>query len=183
MKLFTVAFAAMFVYFFFPGYLFTALSTFNWISWIAPNHQVLNNIVGMNNGLGINPWSTFDFNVVSGWIQTSYNPLVIPAFTTFNLWVGMFIGMLFTVGFYWTNTWNTGYLPINTNHIFDNTGEAYDVQKVIDGRGIFDAEKYQQYSQPYMAAGNLSVYFWFFANYTSSQCPTSLPPTNAPGRY
>jgi OPT family oligopeptide transporter len=138
MKFFTVTFVAMFIWFWFPGFIFTALSTFNWISWIAPNHQVLNNITGSVNGLGINPWPTFDFNTISSWIQSSYNPLVVPSFTTFNLWGGMFIGFLFTVGFYYTNTWNTGYLPINSNHIFDNTGAAYDVQQTIDHRGIRD---------------------------------------------
>lgn len=51
-KFFGLAFLAMFVYFWFPGYLFTALSSFNWISWIAPNNATLNNIVGFNNGLG-----------------------------------------------------------------------------------------------------------------------------------
>ena len=30
------------VYFFFPGYIFTALSMFNWVCWIAPNNAVVN---------------------------------------------------------------------------------------------------------------------------------------------
>lgn len=59
---------------------------------------------GLTISLGINPWPTFDFNVISGWIQSSYNPLVVPGFTTFNLWVGMVIGLFFSAAFYWTNT-------------------------------------------------------------------------------
>lgn len=43
-------------WYFFPGFIWTSLSTFNWISWIAPNNTTLNNLVGSNNGLGINPW-------------------------------------------------------------------------------------------------------------------------------
>lgn len=65
---------------------------------------------------------------------------------------------------------NTGYLPINDNHIFDNTGSRFNVSRVIDDRGILDVAKYQTYSQPYLSAGNLAVYFWFFANYTASEC-------------
>ncbi|KAK6906266.1 OPT family small oligopeptide transporter [Kwoniella mangroviensis CBS 8507] len=163
MKLFGVAFAAMFVWFWLPGFLFTALSTFNWISWISPNSVSLNNIVGFNNGLGLNPFPTFDFNVLTAY---GFNPLVVPAFGTINQFIGMFATFFMIVGFYWSNVWNTGYLPINSNHVFDNTGSAFDVQKVIDDRGIFDAAKYQTYSQPWMAAGNLVVYFWFFAQYT-----------------
>ncbi|WVW80593.1 OPT family small oligopeptide transporter [Kwoniella bestiolae CBS 10118] len=162
MKLFAVAFAAMFVWFWFPGFLFTALSSFNWISWISPNNVSLNNIVGFNNGLGVNPWPTFDFNVLTAY---DFNPLVVPAFGTINQFIGMVIALFMIVAWYWSNTWHTGYLPINSNHVFDNAGKAFNVQKVIDHRGIFDAAKYQTYSQPWMAAGNLVVYFWFFAQY------------------
>ncbi|WWC63248.1 OPT family small oligopeptide transporter [Kwoniella dejecticola CBS 10117] len=161
-KFFAVAFAAMFVWFWFPGFLFTALSTFNWISWISPNNMTLNNIVGSVNGLGLNPWPTFDFNVLNAY---GWNPLVVPAFGTINQFAGAMVAFFMIVGFYWSNIWNTAYLPINSNHVFDNTGSAFDVQKVIDDRGIFDAAKYQTYSQPWMAAGNLVIYFWFFAQY------------------
>ena len=94
MKLFTVAFAAMFVWFWIVGFLFPALSTFNWISWIAPLNVNLNLITGSVNGLvstsaletlphsmadadivrkGLNPWPTFDFNNL-----TAYGELLLP---------------------------------------------------------------------------------------------------------
>ncbi|WVR08745.1 OPT family small oligopeptide transporter [Kwoniella sp. DSM 27419] len=165
MKFFMVMFIAMFVWFWFPGFIFTALSSFNWISWIAPDNVNLNAIVGFNNGLGVNPIPTFDFNVLTAY---GFNPLVIPAFATLNQFAGMIISGFMIVGFYWSNTWNTGYLPINSNHVFDNKGKAFNVQKVIDSRGIFDAAKYQTYSQPWMCAGNLVIYFWFFAQYAST---------------
>jgi hypothetical protein len=34
------------------------------MSWIAPNNQVYNNVVGSVNGLGYNPIPTFDWNVL-----------------------------------------------------------------------------------------------------------------------
>jgi hypothetical protein len=34
------------------------------MSWIAPNNQVYNNVVGSVNGLGYNPVPTFDWNVL-----------------------------------------------------------------------------------------------------------------------
>lgn len=36
-KFFMWAFGAMFVYFWFPNYLFEALTFFSWMTWIAPN--------------------------------------------------------------------------------------------------------------------------------------------------
>ncbi len=72
---------------------------------------------------------------------------------------------------YWwfTNAYNTSYLPINSNKVFDNTGANYNVTKVLNSAGLFDAAKYQLYSQPYMAAGNLVIYFWFMAIYSCSE--------------
>jgi len=57
------------------------------MSWIAPTNQVFNNIVGSNNGLGLNPWPTFDWNIAT----TQFIPLVIPLFTVLNYFGGMFL--------------------------------------------------------------------------------------------
>lgn len=44
---------SMFFYYWLPGYLFTALSTFNWMTWIAPNNLTLAILTGSNLGLGL----------------------------------------------------------------------------------------------------------------------------------
>ena len=43
----------IFVYFWFPNYLFTALTYFSWMTWIAPTNLNLNTLTGMQNGLGV----------------------------------------------------------------------------------------------------------------------------------
>lgn len=43
----------MFIYYWLPGYLFTALSTFNWMTWIAPNNLTLAILTGSSLGLGL----------------------------------------------------------------------------------------------------------------------------------
>lgn len=75
--------------------------------------------------------------------------------------------------FWWTNAYNTAYLPINSNRTYDNTGKSYKVQKVLDSKGQFDFAKFNQYSEPWMSAGKLVLYFWFFAAYTASKCSSS----------
>lgn len=50
--------------------IFEALSQFNWITWIAPQNVNLAAITGSMSGLGLNPWSTFDWNI-SEWQKTS----------------------------------------------------------------------------------------------------------------
>lgn len=74
------------------------------------------------------------------------------------------------IGFWYTNAYNTGYLPINANRVFDNKGKSFQVRKILNEHGNLDFAKYNQYSEPWMAAGNLIVYFWFFASYTASEC-------------
>lgn len=79
----------------------------------------------------------------------------------------MFIGGLIILGVWYTNTWNTGYLPINTNRIYDHFGQIYNVSRTIDSRGMYDDAKYKDYSAPYMSAANSLVYGFFFAAYSA----------------
>lgn len=47
----------------FPGYLFQALSYFNWMTWINPTNVVLAVVTGSVCGLGINPLNSFDVSL------------------------------------------------------------------------------------------------------------------------
>lgn len=76
--------------------------------------------------------------------------------------------MFVILGVWYTNIYNTGYLPINSNKVFDHFGEYYNVTRTLDERGLFDAAKYAAYSPAYMAAGNLVVYAFFFAIYSAT---------------
>lgn len=73
LRFFSYVFAGSFLYYFLPGFIFTALSTFTFICWMAPHNTVVNQIFGFNSGLGISP-ITFD------WAMIAYNgsPLATP---------------------------------------------------------------------------------------------------------
>lgn len=93
---------------------------------------------------------------------------MVPAFSTFNKVLGMFIWGLIILGVYFTNTWNTGYLPIVSNRVFDHFGERYNVSRVLDERGMYDHDKYMSYSAAYLGAANTVVYAAFFGIYTAA---------------
>jgi OPT oligopeptide transporter protein len=57
-RFFMLCFGAMFLYFWIPNFLFTAIRSFNWMTWIAPNNFNLAMVTGFWGGLGINPWAT-----------------------------------------------------------------------------------------------------------------------------
>lgn len=142
LRCFTIAFVAMFIYFWFPDYIFQALSIFSWMVWIAPNNINLATICGMQNGMGINPIPTFDWNVLT--YDQGQSPLVLPFFFWWNSFVGLLVCGFVILGFWYTNIFNTSYLPINTPRVFDHFGEYYNVTRAIDDRGIFDAAKYEK---------------------------------------
>lgn len=52
---------------------------------------------------------------------------------------------------YFTNTWNTAYLPVNSPRTFTNTGAPYDITQVVTN-GLFDVEKYRNYSPVFLSA-------------------------------
>lgn len=81
------------------GYLFTGLSIFSFICWIAPTKPVVNQLFGVATGLGMSG-ITFD------WAQISYtgSPLVVPWFAAVNIFVGFLIIYWFLVPImYYTN--------------------------------------------------------------------------------
>lgn len=49
---------------------------------------------------------------------------------------------------YYSNTWDSAYLPIQSNSIFDDMGKTYNVSKVIDKADnfSFNETKYNNYS-------------------------------------
>jgi OPT oligopeptide transporter protein len=63
-KFFGIVLLCSFTWYWLPGYLFTALSMFNWICWIAPTNPTVNALFGTSSGLGLGIL-TFDWSMVS----------------------------------------------------------------------------------------------------------------------
>ncbi|KID94668.1 oligopeptide transporter protein, partial [Metarhizium majus ARSEF 297] len=161
-KFFFIVFGAMFVYFWLPDYLFPALSLFAWMTWIAPDNFNLNAVTGSQMGLGFNPVSTFDWNVLSTYSQ----PLAYPFFAFSQQFMGTVLGGCIIVALYYTNVQWTSYLPINSSGIFDNTGSPYNITKVANpDTGALNEADFEAYSPAFYSAGNLLLYGAFFAFY------------------
>ncbi|KAK9357512.1 OPT oligopeptide transporter protein-domain-containing protein [Lipomyces starkeyi] len=161
-KFFFITFTCMFFYFFIPDYLFPALSTFNWITWIAPKNKILAFVTGSKIGMGFNPWPTFDWSVIN------YSaPLVLPFFSGANRYFGTILGAIVLIAMYWSNYKFTGYMPPNTSDVYDRTGEVFNLSRVIVN-GVLDEDRYRQYSPPYISAGNLMYLAAVYATYTLS---------------
>ncbi|CAK3793603.1 small oligopeptide transporter [Lecanosticta acicola] len=163
LRFFMVVMVCAFVWYWFPGLIFVGLSYFTWICWIAPNNIVVNQLFGMQTGLGLFPL-TFD------WSQIAYNtnPLLSPSWAAINVFGGFaFFFWIVVPGIYYTNTWYTAYLPMMDANVYDNTGSSYNVTKVLASTGTLDPVAYASYSAPYLPATYAFVYGLSFASITA----------------
>ncbi|KAJ9236200.1 hypothetical protein DTO207G8_3212 [Paecilomyces variotii] len=155
---------AAFAWYWFPGLIFTALSYFTWVCWIAPKNLIVNHLFGMQTGLGLSP-ITFD------WSMVAYNtdPLLSPAWAALNVFAGFVVFFwIITPILYYTNTWFTAYLPLMTADVYDRTGQVYDTSRVVGPDNSLDVEAYKRYSPPYLPATFAFVYGLSFASITAA---------------
>ena len=101
---FIIVFLGSFLFFFLPGafffscsqsreltvyaagYLFQALSIFSFICWAAPNNVVVNQLFGVQSGLGMS-FLTFDWTQIT-WLDS---PLMFPWWAQLNVFVGFIL--------------------------------------------------------------------------------------------
>ncbi|KAK0566473.1 hypothetical protein OC844_000696 [Tilletia horrida] len=161
-RFFLYAFIGAFCWYWFPGYIFTGLSVFNWACWIAPNNIKLNQLMGTQSGLGMGIL-TFD------WSQIAYNgsPLVTPWFTEAQTLFSLFFFFWFLTPILYYSGFKYGnYLPMLSNHVFDRFGERYQVKKLLTPDGTFNATAYNEYSQQYLPTPFMLAYGLSFATVT-----------------
>ncbi|KAI5968950.1 hypothetical protein KGF57_000065 [Candida theae] len=158
-NLFFIVAAVSFIYFWVPDYLFTSISQFNWMTWIKPDNFNLALATGSYGGLGVNPIPSLDFNVIGT------DGFYYPFYSTVIGYAGLVVSMFAVIGVYYSNTSWTSYLPINSQYLYSNTGELYDVKSLVNEKSLFDDKKYQEIGPPFYSAGNLVVYGAFFALY------------------
>ena len=70
---------------FLPNYLFTALSSFSWVCWIAPNNVKLNQLFGVTHGLAMGV-ITFDWGQIIGF---NGSPLANPWWSAANIGIAL----------------------------------------------------------------------------------------------
>ena len=83
--------------------------------------------------------------------QISYigSPLVVPTWAILNVLASVVFWIyIVTPALYYSNTWLSAYLPLQSNSIFDRTAKVYNVSRVVNkGDGFtFDPTKYEAYS-------------------------------------
>ncbi|WRT70010.1 OPT family small oligopeptide transporter [Kwoniella shivajii] len=154
----------MFGWSFFPSYLFTALSNFDWVTWIKPTSQVINLLFGYQTGAGMSIL-TFDW----GMMAAVNNPLATPWWVIGNV-LGGFLFFIWFLGpiLYYSNIFYAKYLPFSSARVFDNTASTYNVTKIVREDATLDVAAYDGYSPVYMTVTSALSYGMNFAAITST---------------
>ncbi|KAG5645321.1 hypothetical protein DXG03_006510 [Asterophora parasitica] len=163
-RFFLYAFIVSGVWYVFPNYLFSALSYFSWVCWIAPDNIPVNQMFGYVHGLGMS-LITFD------WAQIAYigSPLATPWWAEANIAVGfVFFFWILTPILHYTNTWESKYMPISSRGSFDNRGKHYNVSKIINPDSTFNQEGYSAYSPLFLSTTFAISYGLSFASITAT---------------
>lgn len=160
---FLLVFLAAFVWHWFPSFIFTGLSYFNFILWGSKtrNNFIVNFIFGVSGGIGAIP-ITFDYTQVSQAMSGSVftTPYWVVANTYASVWL-FFIVLLPIL--YFTNTWDAKYLPVISTSTFDNKQKKYDVNSILKPNFVIDQEKYKNYSPLFVPFSYLLSYALNFA--------------------
>ncbi|KAI9171039.1 Glutathione transporter 1 [Paramyrothecium foliicola] len=158
-RFFYIVWIGAFVFYFLPGLLMPALSYFNVVTWFAPKNVVLANLFGVASGLGLFPL-TFD------WAQITYvgSPLLVPFWAAVNVVGGLAIIMwIIAPILYYSNFLFSAYMPILSAAVFDNTGNVYDVSRILTSDYVFDRVAYQKYSRVFLPVTYMLSYGMQFA--------------------
>ncbi|PPQ95410.1 hypothetical protein CVT26_008256 [Gymnopilus dilepis] len=149
-RFFLYAFVAAIVWYIIPGYLFQALSVFSWVCWIWPDNIKVNQLFGYHSGLGFS-LLTLDWNQIA----------FIGRWAEANVMIGFFFFYWFlTPVLYYKNVWNSQFMPISSNSIYDNTGLQYNITHVyIKQTASFNLTAYQEYSPLYLPPKMKSILY------------------------
>ncbi|KAG0029015.1 hypothetical protein BGZ81_004207 [Podila clonocystis] len=140
-KFFCVAALGMFLYSWFPTFIFPVMASISWVCWINPKSQILSQIGGAG-GLGVGAIS-LDWNTIISYLGS---PLIVPWWAQVNIGIGFFlIAWVMVPIAYYTNLWNAKQFPIVTPELFKLDGSPYDTLAILDEDGVLDENKYAEY--------------------------------------
>ncbi|KAK7065013.1 sexual differentiation process protein isp4 [Favolaschia claudopus] len=163
-RFFVYAFLGSFFWYFFPGYIFQALSYFSWVTWIRPNNATIAQLFGYFHGMGMSV-VTFDWN------QITYigSPLATPWWAEANIFAGfVFFYWFLTPVLYFTNTWFGKFMPISSRTSYDNQMQTYDVKRILTADNTVDLDAYHKYSPLFLSTTFAISYGLSFASITAT---------------
>ncbi|KAL4920746.1 OPT oligopeptide transporter protein-domain-containing protein [Aspergillus aurantiobrunneus] len=159
-RMFLYAMIGSFTWYWFPGYIAPFLSVFAWVTWIKPQNPVINQLFGGWTGLSLIPM-TFDWTQISGF---NFSPLISPWHGIANTLIGLVIFFwIVTPAIHYSGAHYAKYLPISDSNSYDNTGQMYNVSRILAPDMTLDKAKYKSYSPLFLSTTFALAYGLSFA--------------------
>ncbi|KAL2868059.1 small oligopeptide transporter, OPT family [Aspergillus lucknowensis] len=147
-RMFLYCMIGSFVWYWFPGYIAPFLGVFAWVTWIKPQNVVINQLFGGWTGLSLIPM-TFDWTQISGF---NFSPLISPWHGIANTLIGMVAWFwIVTPALHYSGVHYSKYLPISDSNSYDNTGQIYNVSRILTPTMTLDKAKYEDYSPLFLS--------------------------------
>lgn len=160
-----------FVWYWFPGLIAPFLSVFAWVTWIKPNSPVINQLFGGWTGISLIPM-TFDWTQISGF---NFSPLIAPWYAIANTLIGMVCWYwIMTAALHYSGQFYFKHLPISDSNSYDNTGQLYNVSKILTPQYTLDVAKYKEYSPLFLSTTFSLSYGLSFASMIAVLLHTGL---------
>ncbi|KAJ7030206.1 small oligopeptide transporter [Mycena alexandri] len=160
-RFFLYAFLGSFFWYFFPGFIFQALSYFSWVTWIRPNNT--SNVLSYFHGMGMSV-ITFDWNQIT-YVVFTFLPRWSHSNAAFSF---VFFFWFLTPVLYFTNTWFGKFMPISSRTSYDNHMNSYNVSAILTADNTVDLEAYHNYSPLFISTTFAISYGLSFASITAT---------------
>ncbi|GMJ10909.1 oligopeptide transporter 1, ARABIDOPSIS THALIANA OLIGOPEPTIDE TRANSPORTER 6 [Hibiscus trionum] len=170
-QFFLLVMICSFAYYVLPGYVFTTLTSFSWVCWLAPKSVLVQQLGSGLEGLGIGSFG-LDWATISSYLGS---PLASPWFATANIAVGFFLVMyVMTPLSYWFDVYKAKNFPIYSNQLFMSNGEKYDILSIVNPMFHLDKQAYGRNGRVHLSTFFAMTYGIGFATLTATICHVLL---------
>ncbi|KAJ6986353.1 oligopeptide transporter 4 [Populus alba x Populus x berolinensis] len=160
-KFFVIALAGSFVWYLFPGYLFTTLSSISWVCWVFPKSVTAQQLGSGMRGLGLGA-ITLDWSVVASFL---FSPLISPFFAIANVLVGyvFIIYVAMPLAYWGLDLYGASKFPIFSSHLFTAEGHKYNITAIVNNKFQLDIPNYEQQGRIHLSMFFALTYGFGFA--------------------
>lgn len=160
-KFFVIALACSFVWYLFPGYLFTTLSSISWVCWVFPKSVTAQQLGSGMRGLGLGA-ITLDWTVVASFL---FSPLISPFFAIANVLVGyvFIIYVAMPLAYWGLDLYGASKFPIFSSHLFTAEGHKYNITAIVNNKFQLDIPNYEQQGRIHLSMFFALTYGFGFA--------------------
>lgn len=160
-KFFVIALAGSFVWYLFPGYLFTTLTSISWVCWVFPKSVTAQQLGSGMRGLGLGA-ITLDWSVVASFL---FSPLISPFFAIANVLVGyvFIIYVAMPLAYWGLDLYGASKFPIFSSHLFTAEGHKYNITAIVNNKFQLDIPNYEQQGRIHLSMFFALTYGFGFA--------------------